>query len=54
MISMVEKITRYNIEECFGQRDELVRELQNHKNEFLECDYIMDFEREWVRAYVDA
>jgi glycosyltransferase involved in cell wall biosynthesis len=52
MISMVEKITRYDIKECFQQRDDLVRVLRECKEAFLNCAHILGFEKEWAERYV--
>jgi glycosyltransferase involved in cell wall biosynthesis len=47
MISMVEKITRLTLPDCFDIRDKLRAELTAVKGEFLSCPYILEFEREW-------
>jgi glycosyltransferase involved in cell wall biosynthesis len=52
MISMVEKISRLGLAECYYQRDEMVRGLQKYCCEFLNSLWILDFEREWVKKYV--
>ena len=51
MISMVEKITRLNLGSCEGQREAMVQELRKHRSEFLSCEWIMDFEKEWMERY---
>lgn len=52
MISMVEKVTRLELEDCYEIRDMLVVELAKHKDEFVNCDWILDFEKEWMKRYV--
>jgi glycosyltransferase involved in cell wall biosynthesis len=52
MISMIEKITRYDLVGCYFRRTELIDELNNHADEFVNSEYILDFEREWVERYV--
>jgi glycosyltransferase involved in cell wall biosynthesis len=52
MISMVEKISRFGLRGCERQRDAMTRELREHRGEFLNGNYILDFERDWVNKYV--
>ena len=52
MISMVEKVTRLGLMDCYGLRDVLIAELQENREAFLSCPAILDFEREWVEKYV--
>ena len=52
MISMVEKVTRLELMDCYGLRDVLIAELQENREAFLSCPEILDFEREWVEKYV--
>jgi len=52
MISMVEKITRLGISGCENQLGMMKRELRNNLAEFINCEWILDFEKEWVREYV--
>ena len=54
MISMVEKITRLNITDCKQQRDTMVHELQEHRNEFLDSGFVQEFEREWIIQYIET
>ncbi len=53
MISMVEKISRLNLHECYGRRDELIRAIRSNRVEFLNSNYIQSFEQEWVARYCD-
>ena len=52
MISMVEKINRLKIKGCETQLDKMVRELKEHREEFLSSEEILDFEREWAGEYL--
>lgn len=52
MISMIEKITRLGIHSCDKQCKNMIRELSEHSEEFLNCEYIQDFERGWMMNYV--
>jgi glycosyltransferase involved in cell wall biosynthesis len=51
-ISMVEKVTRIGLVDCYTLRDGLVAELRKHRNEFMNCPWILDFEKEWMERYV--
>ncbi len=52
MISMVEKVTRLELADCYELRDKMVRVLTDNYKEFVECPYILDFEKEWMKQYV--
>ncbi|HWR19815.1 MAG TPA: glycosyltransferase family 2 protein [Clostridia bacterium] len=52
MISMVEKINRLNLVDCACRLVSLKRKLNEHRNAFLGCPYILDFEKDWVNVYV--
>lgn len=52
MISMVEKVTRLGLTDCDAQRERMVRELREHREEFLGCPEILEFEKEWMEGYV--
>jgi glycosyltransferase involved in cell wall biosynthesis len=54
MISMVEKISRLGLAECYPQRDAMARELREHFSEFVDCECTLEFEREWMNTYVRA
>lgn len=53
MISMVEKVTRLNLQDCYTLRDALVAELQLHRDEFIHGRFALDFEKQWMEAYVE-
>lgn len=52
MISMVEKVTRLEIKGCEKQLAAMKRELTEHREEFLMCPEILDFERKWMEVYL--
>jgi glycosyltransferase involved in cell wall biosynthesis len=52
MISMVEKINRLHIQGCESQLKAMSDELRMHRNEFLNCTEILDFEKGWINYYV--
>lgn len=52
MISMVEKINRLGIAGCEKQLEQMKQELQKHKEEFLACEELLEFEREWTKAFI--
>lgn len=53
MISMVEKIDRFALDECRQIGEELIKVLREHRHEFLAMNEIKDFEKEWVERYVE-
>ena len=52
MISMVEEITRLELEDCYPLRDSLITELRKNRAEFLNAPETLDFEKEWMKRYV--
>ena len=52
MISMVEKIDRFNIEECRDIQKELAEELGKNRTRFLNMNDIKQFEIEWINKYI--
>lgn len=52
MISMVEKVIRLNLKDCYEIKDELVRELYEKRDDFLECPWILEMEKKWMKEYV--
>lgn len=53
MISMVEKIDRFQLTGCSAIGDKMEAELKEHKQEFFDMPEIKDFEREWLERYID-
>lgn len=51
-LCMVEKVPRHKLVDCYAQRDELVKELREHRDEFLSCPWILEFEKKWMGEYV--
>ena len=52
MISMVEKVTRLALSDCYGMRDRLVEELSSVRERFAASPWLQDFERKWLEEYV--
>lgn len=52
MISMVEKIQRLELHGCGKQIALMEKELRDHREEFLACPQILDFEKEWMEEYL--
>ncbi len=52
MISMVEKVSRYNLTECFETRAQMIKVLKANAEDFMESKYIQEFEKQWMREYV--
>jgi hypothetical protein len=43
---MAEKIIRLKLADCYDLRDTVLVELREHRNEFVNNEYILDFEKE--------
>lgn len=52
MISMVNKISVYEIESCYAIREGLVNILNSNSEKFLTSMRIQEFEKEWMEMYV--
>ena len=52
MISMVEKVNRLELSACYQIRDNLIAELREHRDEFINGDFTLDFEKNWMELYV--
>jgi glycosyltransferase involved in cell wall biosynthesis len=52
MLSMVEKITRLRLRNCERQCCKMIKELRQHREEFLGCGLAQDFEWEWINRYI--
>ncbi|MCH5208792.1 MAG: glycosyltransferase family 2 protein [Oscillospiraceae bacterium] len=52
MISMVEKINRYDLHDCEKQLDYMISVLKDHRDDFLNCPEILDFEKEWLNKFL--
>lgn len=53
MISMVEKIDRFNLLNCKAIGDKISAVLKEHRREFINMPEIRDFEKEWIERYID-
>ncbi len=52
MISMIEKINRFELEHCDALKNQMIVELSQHQEEFLNSVNIKQFEREWMERFV--
>lgn len=53
MLSMVEKVTRLQLTDCEETCGRLKEELACHQAEFLNTGMVQDFEKEWMKRYVE-
>ena len=54
MLSMIEKITRLGITGGERQYEAMARELAEHRWELLNCEWVLDFEKEWLVSISDS
>ena len=52
MISMIEKIERYHLDDCKGINKTLCKILSEHRQDFLSMPEIKEFEKEWMEKYI--
>jgi hypothetical protein len=52
MISMVEKVTRLKIKGCELQHGAMMQTLWKNREEFMNCEYILNFEKSWINKYI--
>lgn len=52
MISMAEKINRYDLQDCEKHLIHITSVLKEHREDFLNCPEIQDFEREWMDKFI--
>lgn len=52
LISMVDKITRYELKDCNAQLEVMIGKLKKDRNRFLSSGSILDFEKEWMEKYI--
>lgn len=52
MISMIEKIDRFQLTDCNEIGEKMEAELKEHKQEFSAMPEVKDFEREWLERYI--
>jgi glycosyltransferase involved in cell wall biosynthesis len=52
MLSMIDKITRYNLTDCYARRQSMLGALSANRATFERCGYLQAFEKEWLETYV--
>ncbi len=52
LISMVEKVTRLELADCYEIRDGLIEVLKENQERFCHCPWISDTEKMWMETYV--
>lgn len=53
MISMLEKIDRFQLTDCITIKERLIGVLREHREQFLRMPEIKNFEKEWIERYVN-
>lgn len=53
MISMIEKVHKFNLKNCQGMKEYMRKELLNNLDEFVNGKFILNFEKEWVKRFVN-
>lgn len=52
MLSMVEKVTRLRLEDCYEIRDQLVEEMRPARSQIAQSPWLQGFEKEWLEQYI--
>jgi glycosyltransferase involved in cell wall biosynthesis len=52
MLSMVEKVARLGLRDCVDIAKRLRLTLRENLGEFMDCQLVRDFERDWIKEYV--
>jgi glycosyltransferase involved in cell wall biosynthesis len=52
LLSMVNKIISNNLPDCKTHLDQILLDLRMHHEEFCNCPWILNFEKEWCRKYL--
>jgi glycosyltransferase involved in cell wall biosynthesis len=52
MLSMVEKVSGFDITECFPVKELMRNELINNLDEFSHSELILDFEKKWLEMFI--
>lgn len=52
ILSMIDKIERYEIIECYEHLYDMKDELRKNYTQFISSKYIKEFEREWLSKYI--
>jgi len=53
MISMVEKITRLRLSDCYTQLEYMLAVLKENCEKFKQAEWTREFEKEWMKRYVE-
>ncbi len=53
MLSMVEKIDRFQLQGCAALKKQMLEVLKKNKKHFIIMPEIKDFEKEWIERYID-
>ncbi len=54
LISMVHKVIENNLTDCHSHLDEMQFELSSCREEFINCPWCQDFEKEWMLEHIPA
>jgi glycosyltransferase involved in cell wall biosynthesis len=54
MLSMVDKISKHSLAECYERKEELLAVLKKNEDKLSTSKYIQDFEVKWLQMYVRA
>lgn len=54
MISMIEKIDRFQLQDCEALEKELCEVIRVNKKQFVNMPELKDFEKIWINKYIDA
>jgi glycosyltransferase involved in cell wall biosynthesis len=52
MLSMVDKVTKHNLTECFERKEDLAAILKKNAEKLSASKYIQDFEVKWLHEYI--
>ena len=52
ILSMVEKVSRYEITECRSLYDNMISTLRVNIDTFLDNEFLQDFEKVWIRKFI--
>lgn len=52
LLSMVEKVTRLNLKDCYEIREFMLNELCSHRIQIENCEDLQEFEKEYLEWYV--
>ncbi|MBQ7478701.1 MAG: glycosyltransferase family 2 protein [Selenomonadaceae bacterium] len=52
MLSMVEKVTRLRLEDCYEIRDQLIEGMRPARIQIAQSPWLQGFEKEWLEQYI--